>query len=349
MPCCCDYHHCHHCHHHWYSPAWYEAAPPPSWHPGPWASEGYVRRLEEARDLLERRLRRKAQGAPFEMECDVLAGIFPEDKFHLVQTLQSARHVVGMTGDGVNDAPALKQAEVGIAVSSATDVAKAAASIVLTAPGLLDILAAIETSRCVYQRMQTYTLNKIIKTIQVAGFLSLSFFVTQHFVITPTLIVLLLFANDFVTMSIAADRATPNPTPDRWQVGQLVGSALLLATVLLIESFLVLWLMLAVFHQSLAEVQTLVFLMLVFSGQTTVYVVRERGYFWSSLPGKTLLIASLCDLIVVSGLATLGILMTPVSPLLIGLTVALALVFMLLLDQAKRWIVRRPGPVSPTP
>ncbi len=159
----------------------------------------------------------KTQGAHLDMEeCDILAGIFPEDKFHLVQALQSARHVVGMTGDGVNDAPALKQAEVGIAVSQASDAAKAAASIVLTAPGLLDILTAVETSRRVYKRMHTYTLNKIIKTIQVAGFLTLSFFITQHFVITPTLIVLLLFANDFVTMSIAADHATPNPTPDRW-------------------------------------------------------------------------------------------------------------------------------------
>ena len=286
-----------------------------------------------------------AKGAPFDTECAVLAGIFPEDKLHLVQALQAARHVVGMTGDGVNDAPALKQAEVGIAVSSATDVARAAASIVLTTPGLLDILAAVETSRRVYQRMHTYTLNKIIKTIQVAGFLTLSFFLTHTFVITPTLIVLLLFANDFVTMSIASDHAMPNPTPDRWQVGHLIGSALALATVLLVESFLVLWLMLGVFHQSLSETQTLVFLMLVFSGQTTVYVVRERGRFWSSLPGRTLLVASLCDLLVVSGLATLGILMAPVSPLLIGLTFALALVFMLLLDQIKRWVVRRPGPL----
>jgi H+-transporting ATPase len=288
----------------------------------------------------------KTHGAQLDMaECDILAGIFPEDKFHLVQTLQSTRHVVGMTGDGVNDAPALKQAEVGIAVSSATDVAKAAASMVLTTPGLLDMLTAVETSRRVYKRMHTYTLNKIIKTIQVAGFLTLSFFITQHFVITPTLIVLLLFANDFVTMSIAADHATPNPTPDRWQVGHLVGSALMLATVLLVESFLVLWLMLVVFHQSLAEIQTLVFLMLVFSGQATVYVVRERGRFWSSLPGRALLVASLCDLIIVSGLATLGILMAPVSPFLIGITFALALVFMLLLDQVKWWVMRRPGPL----
>jgi H+-transporting ATPase len=284
------------------------------------------------------------QGARLDPSCDIFAGIFPEDKIHLVQALQAEQHIVGMTGDGVNDAPALKQAEVGIAVSSATDVAKAAAGIVLTTPGLLDILAAVETSRRVYQRMHTYTLNKIIKTIQVAVFLTLSFFLTQHFVITPTLIVLLLFANDFVTMSIAADHATPSPSPDRWQVGPLVGSALALSAVLLVESLLVLWLMLGVFHQELPETQTLVFLMLVFSGQTTVYIVRERGRFWSSLPGRSLLIASLCDLLVVSGLAALGILMAPASLLLIGLTLALALVFMLLLDQVKLWVVRRPGP-----
>jgi H+-transporting ATPase len=289
----------------------------------------------------------KAQGAQLDtMGCDVLAGIFPEDKFHLVQALQAARHIVGMTGDGVNDAPALKQAEVGIAVSSATDVARAAASIVLTTPGLLDILTAVQTSRRVYQRMHTYTLNKIIKTIQVAGFLTASFFLLHDFVITPTLIVLLLFANDFVTMSIAADHATPSPTPDRWQVGHLVGSALALAAVLLVESFLLLWLSLAVLHESLAQTQTLIFLMLVFSGQTTVYVVRERGHFWSSRPGRTLLVASLCDLLVVSALATVGILMTPVAPTLIGGTFALALAFMVLLDQVKRWVVRRPGPLT---
>lgn len=277
-----------------------------------------------------------AQGGAFETNCPVFAEIFPADKLHLIQALQGEQHIVGMTGDGVNDAPALKQAEVGIAVSSATDVAKAAASIVLTTPGLLDILAAIETSRRVYQRMHTYTLNKIIKTIQVTGFLTLSFFLTRHFVATPALIVLLLFANDFVTMSLAADNVTPSPTPERWQVGHLVRSALALAAVLLLEAFLVLWLMSSVFHQELIQVQTLVFLMLVFSGQTTIYVVRTPGFFWSSRPGTTLLVASLGDLLVVSGLAAFGILMAPVSPLLIGITLVLALAFMVLLDQGKR-------------
>ena len=143
----------------------------------------------------------------------VFAGVFPEDKFTIVQSLQAAGRIVGMTGDGVNDAPALKTAEVGIAVDSAVDVAKAAASIVLTEPGLVDTVTAVSVSRRIYQRMMTWTLNKIIKTAQVALFLTLGFVFTRTFVTTPLLIVLLLLANDFVTMSLAVDRVRPSPPP----------------------------------------------------------------------------------------------------------------------------------------
>ena len=156
---------------------------------------------------------------------EVFAGVFPEDKFAIVRRLQDHGHVVAMTGDGVNDAPALKQAEVGIAVDSAVDVAKAAASMVLTEPGLVDVVAAVRVSRGVYQRMLTWTLNKIIKTMQVALFLTLAFFVTHDFVTTPFLIVLLLFANDFVTMALAVDRSRPSPLPDRWRVDALTLAA----------------------------------------------------------------------------------------------------------------------------
>jgi H+-transporting ATPase len=147
------------------------------------------------------------------LQCNIFASVFPEDKFHLVQALQSTGNIIGMTGDGVNDAPALKQAEVGIAVASATDVAKAAASLVLTTPGLSNILTAVKTSRQIYQRMLTYTLNKIIKTFQIALFLSLGFIFTGEFVVTPLLIVLLLFANDFVTMSISTDNVSYSNKP----------------------------------------------------------------------------------------------------------------------------------------
>ena len=143
-----------------------------------------------------------------------------------------------MTGDGVNDAPALKQAEVGVAVSSATDVAKAAASLVLTSPGLSNLVSAIETSRRIYQRMLTYTLNKIIKTIEIAFFLSFGLIFTHTFVTTPLLMVLLLFTNDFVTMTISTDRVKPSQLPNRWNVRSIVMGSIFLALPILA---LVLW------------------------------------------------------------------------------------------------------------
>lgn len=272
---------------------------------------------------------------------DAVAGIFPDDKFHLVQMLQRAGHVVGMTGDGVNDAPALKQAEVGIAVSNATDVAKAAASIVLTAPGLLNVLTAVDASRRIYQRMHTYTLNKIIKTIQVATFLVGAFLLTQHFVITPDLIVLLLFANDFVTMSIATDPVTPSPMPERWHVRPLFAMSVILAVVLVIESGLVLWLARGgPLQLTSAQTSTAIFLMLVFSGQATIYVVRERRAFWRSMPSRLMLVATAADVVAVAALAIFGALMAPVSGVIVLLVLGVAVFFMLALDVLKLALYR---------
>lgn len=274
---------------------------------------------------------------------DVIAGIFPEDKYQLVRALQGAGHIVGMTGDGVNDAPALKQAEVGIAVASATDVAKAAASITLTTSGLLNILAAVETSRCIYQRMRAYTLNKIVKTVQVTIFLVGAFLVTRQFVITPHLIVLLLFANDFVTMSLTTDRITPRPTPERWRVRSLFLTGAALGLTLTLEGALILWLsMSGPFHLTPAQIPTAVFLMLVFSGQATIYVVRERHAFWRSMPGRLVLAASGADVIVVSLAALTGVLMAPVSLGVVSLILVIAFVFMLLIDALKLALSRAP-------
>ncbi len=150
---------------------------------------------------------------------------FPKTSSVWCRRFSSQGHVVGMTGDGVNDAPALKQAEAGIAVSTATDVAKAAASIVLTQNGLMGVLRAVETGREIYQRMLTYTLNKIIKTLEIGIFLSVGLILTRIFVITPLLVVLLLFTNDFVTMSIATDRVSISSQPDRWEVRTLMFTA----------------------------------------------------------------------------------------------------------------------------
>ncbi len=228
--------------------------------------------------------------------CDIFAGVYPEDKLALVRTAQAHGHVCGMTGDGVNDAPALKQAETGIAVANATDVAKAAASLVLTNPGLEDIVAAVNTSRQIYQRMLTYTLNKIIKTIEIGLFVSVGIIVTRSLVITPLLMVLLLFTNDFVTMSIATDNVSPSPKPDRWDIRTLMLTAGSLAALILLFSFTVFFTARDFLRFPLAQLQTLVFVMLVFSGQGVVYLIRERGHFWHSRPSRFLLLSSGIDL-----------------------------------------------------
>jgi H+-transporting ATPase len=272
---------------------------------------------------------------------DVYAGVYPADKFELVKRLQGQGHVVGMTGDGVNDAPALKQSSVGVAVSNAVDVAKSSAGVVLTDPGLVDVVAAVRVSRMIHQRMLTWTLNKIIKTAQVAAFLSLSFFVTRTFVVTPFLIVLLLFANDFVTMSLAVDRARPSPRPDSWRVDALVAASLTLAVVVVVESFVVLYLARSVLALSLHQQQTMIFLMLVFSGQATVYVVRERGRLWSSRPGGWLLLATTFDVIIVTVLAVTGTWMTAVSLPMVLMVLGIAVAWMLIMDPVKVAVLGR--------
>lgn len=280
---------------------------------------------------------------PSIQECDVFAQVFPEDKFHLVQALQRSGHVAGMTGDGVNDAPALKQAEVGIAVANATDVAKAAASLVLTNPGLTDVVAAVETSRRIHQRMLTYTLNKIIKTLEIAIFMSVGVMLTGVFVITPLLIVLLLFTNDFVTMSIATDRVEFSRKPERWRIADLMATAAPLAALILVLSFSVFFVGRDGLHLPLVQLQTLIFVMLVFTGLGNVYLVRERRHFWRSRPSRWLLTATVIDIAVVGLMASQGILMAAISPALIGGLLAVTMAYLMLMDFLKIGILRRFG------
>ncbi len=274
------------------------------------------------------------------LDYDVFAGVLPEDKFRLVRSLQRSGHTTGMTGDGVNDAPALKQAEVGVAVANATDVAKAAASLVLTSPGLGGMVAAVQTSRRIYQRMLTYTLNKIIKTVEIAVLLSVGLMLTGEFVTTPTLIVLLLFTNDFVTMSIATDRAQTPRLPQRWRVRQMVVAALVLGGLFLLLSFCILFAARYWLRLPLPQLQTLVFVMLVFGGQGTIYLVRERNHFWSSVPGRWLLVGSVVDVCVVSVLAAFGILMAPIPVSLIAMTALAILLHLIAVDFIKVPVLR---------
>jgi H+-transporting ATPase len=270
-----------------------------------------------------------------EIDFDVAAGVLPADKLALVERGQRAGHVVGMTGDGVNDAPALKRAEVGIAVSSATDVAKDAASLVLTGEGLADVVAAVETGRRVYQRLLTYTINKIAKTFQVSLFLGLGLLVTGSFVTTPRLVLLLLFTNDFVTMSLATDRVGFSTRPDRWQVPSLSLTALGVAVPWLAVSFATYLIGRHVLDLGLAATQTLVFVMLVATGQATVYLVRERRHLWASRPSTWMLAATVADLVVVTLFATRGILMATVPLVDIAVLIAGVCVATLVLDFLK--------------
>ena len=228
--------------------------------------------------------------------CDIISGIFPEDKFHIIQFLQNEGYICGMTGDGVNDAPALKKAEAGIAVSNATDVAKAAASLVLTNPGLKDIVEAIKTSRRIYQRMLTYTMNKIIKTLEISVLLGIGLVITNNFIISQLLIVILLFANDFVTMSISTDKVSFSQKPDKWDIKRLAFVGGVFAAFTLGLSFFVLFTANQFLHLSILELRTLIFLTLVFTGQATVYLVRERKHFWHSMPSSWMIVCSLVDI-----------------------------------------------------
>jgi H+-transporting ATPase len=273
--------------------------------------------------------------------CDIFARVLPEDKHAIVRALQQARHVTGMTGDGVNDAPALRQAELGIAVANATDVAKAAAGVVLTDPGLAGVLTVVATGREVHRRMLTYVLNKIVKTLEIVVFLTLGLWLTGGFVISPRLIVLLLFANDFVTMSIATDRVRPAALPQRWRVGQLVGAAAVLAAVSLAFSLSLYGVVRMHFGLSPRQMQTLVFLLLVFTTQANVYVFRNDGRIWAFAPGALMVSASVADVVLVSTMAVTGTLMAAAPLELVGALIGTVAAFALVLDQTKGIVFRR--------
>ncbi|MGD0643920.1 MAG: plasma-membrane proton-efflux P-type ATPase [Candidatus Bathyarchaeia archaeon] len=241
-------------------------------------------------------------------KSDGFAEIYPAGKYQIVRGLQADRHVVGMTGDGINDAAALKQAEVGIAVSNATDVAKGAASVVLTEPGLTNILGLVTTGRMIYQRIVTWILNKIVKTFQIVLFVVLAFILTGLFVVNAFQVVLLLFLVDFVTISLATDNVRPSEKPETWNIAALVKASVVLGIFIVVESLGLLYLGLKYLALSnTAQLNTFVFDMLLFGGLFTIFVVRERSNFWKSKPSKPLLAAILVDILISSLISVIGI------------------------------------------
>ncbi|MCI4431303.1 MAG: plasma-membrane proton-efflux P-type ATPase [Burkholderiales bacterium] len=274
---------------------------------------------------------------------DIFARVFPQDKFLLVQALQKAGHVVGMTGDGVNDAPALKQADIGIAVANATDVAKAAASLVLTKPGLGGVVIAIDGSRRIFQRMQNFVLAMIARKLSTPTFVAMGVIFFGAFVLNPLLMVLLKFAGDFAAMSVSTDQVIPSPQPDRWAVRPLTAAGLGLAALLLALSGAVFWVATNTLQLGIAEAQTLVFVWLVIgAGQAMIYVSRGRGFFWTRpYPGRWLIVATALDIGVVALLATQGWLMAAIPPILVGSMLFLAVAFLLVADLLKVILTRR--------
>lgn len=240
-------------------------------------------------------------------ECNGLAEVYPEDKYRIVRLLQSRGHMVGMTGDGVNDAPALKQAEIGIAVSSAADVAKASASIVITEPGIGVIIEALKTSRQIYQRMLTWVINKVTKTIQFVGLLTLGFFWLHDLVLSLLGMALLVFANDFVTMSLATDNVKSTSNPNKWNVKNITLASAIMGIFFIIEGWLAILIGKAYFHLTTAPLLSFILLMFIFTSQFRVYIVRERRHFWDSRPSRTLLISSIAAMAVFALLSIFGI------------------------------------------
>ena len=265
----------------------------------------------------------------------VFAGVLPEDKFKLVKAFQRGGHTVGMCGDGANDAPALRQAQMGIAVSTATDVAKSAAGMVLTQPGLTGIVAAVKEGRVTYQRILSYTLNSITKkTLQVL-FLLIGLVMTGQAILTPLLMVIIMITGDFLGMSLTTDNVRPSPAPNAWSVGSLTIAGVVMGLGELV--FCVSVLTFGVYRMSFGvpALQTLAFVAIVFGNQAITYTNRERRHLWASRPSKWLILSSIADLVIASTLAVVGIAMTALPVLTVAGVIVTAIVFAVALDFVK--------------
>jgi H+-transporting ATPase len=246
-------------------------------------------------------------------KADGFAQVFPEHKFHIVDVLQRHGHIVGMTGDGVNDAPALKKADCGIAVSGATDAARAAADIVLLTPGLSVIIDAIQESRKIFQRMTSYTIYRIAETIRVILFMTLSILVFNFYPVTAVMIVLLALLNDGAILSIAYDEVRYSNTPEAWNMRVVMGISAVLGVMGVIASFGLFYLGERVYHLSREFIQPLMYLKLSVAGHLTIFLTRTRGPFWSFRPARILLAAVLGTQLIATFIAVYGVLMPPIG------------------------------------
>ncbi|MGB2676127.1 MAG: plasma-membrane proton-efflux P-type ATPase [Candidatus Acidiferrum sp.] len=276
-----------------------------------------------------------AQSAEAIEKADGFAQVFPEHKFHIVDVLQKRGHIVGMTGDGVNDAPALKKADCGIAVSGATDAARAAASIVLLASGLSVIIDAIKESRRIFQRMNSYAIYRIAETLRVLFFMTLAILVFNFYPVTAVMIVMLALLNDGAILSIAYDNVHYKDKPEAWNMRLVLGIATVLGVIGVVAAFGLFYLGERVFHFDHAHIQTLMYLKLSVAGHLTIFLTRTRGPFWSIRPARILWIAVLGTQIVATLIAVYGLFMTPLGWRWAGFVWAYALAWALVNDRVK--------------
>jgi H+-transporting ATPase len=265
----------------------------------------------------------------------VFAGVMPEDKYKLVKAFQHAGHIVGMCGDGANDAPALRQAQIGIAVSTATDVAKSAAGMVLTEPGLAGIVAAVKEGRITFQRIMTYTLNSILKKIVTALLLVFGLVMTGHAVLTPLLMVILMIAGDFLAMSLTTDNVDPSPSPNAWKIGNLTIAGIVMGTALLAFCTSILATGRFELHLGMTALQSLTFVTLVFGSQATLYAIRQRRRMWGAPPSLWLVVSSVTDVLIASVLAIGGIAMTALPAMTVISVLGAAVVFAVVMNAVK--------------
>jgi H+-transporting ATPase len=268
-------------------------------------------------------------------KADGFAQVFPEHKYHIVEVLQEKGHIVGMTGDGVNDAPALKKADAGIAVAGATDAARAAASIVLLSPGLSVIIDAIREARKIFHRMTNYAIYRIAETIRTLLFLTLAILVFNTYPVTAIMIVLLAILNDGAILSIAYDNVRYSNQPEKWDMRSVLGVATALGIIGVVASFFLLYMGETVFHLSRDVIQTLMYLKLSVAGHLTVFVARTHGPFWSTKPSRILLIAVMGTQAAATLIAVYGFLMAPLGWTYAGIVWGYALAWFFFNDRVK--------------
>jgi len=273
----------------------------------------------------------------------VFASILPEGKFDLVKAFQKNGHAVGMCGDGANDAPALRQAQMGIAVSTATDVAKSAAGVVLTEAGLGGIVTAVKEGRVTFQRILTYTLNSVLKKIVQVLLLAVGLVMTGHAVLTPMLMVIVMITGDFLAMSLTTDRVRPSEKPNSWQIGRITGAGVILGLCFLVFATAVLAAGKFELRLGTAALQTLSVVAIVFGGQATIYAIRERRHLWGLRPTIWLVMSSIADILIISTLALRGFAMAPLPLTVVACEFGAAVLFGLALDVIKIPVFARLG------